>query len=146
MNQLPKFFVTTAIVALISVNSIQAACIPPFCLRPSEPSQVQPIDTSPKNYGYELTNDCRFPVRLAIHYKDLNNEWQTRAWWDFAPGETARLNGVRSTNDTWYFYAETTDGSYSWKGDLPINFQGRQLMMKKKIDDEGTNELTLSCN
>lgn len=84
--------------ALISVNSIQAACIPPFCLRPSEPSQVQPIDTSPKSYGYKITNNYRFPVQLAIHYKDLNNEWQTSGWWDFALGETARLNAVDSTH------------------------------------------------
>jgi len=104
-----------------------------------------------KGYSYHFTNKCKYPVRLAIHFVNLNNNWQTEGWWNIKAGGKTYLadsNNVRlkSNKSIWYFYAETTDGSkLSWTGDKRVSFRDRSLKMYKMEDSTGDSEWYTDC-
>jgi hypothetical protein len=103
-----------------------------------------------QGFGYFFTNQCNKPVSLAILYKDLSGQWQTAGWWQFAPGASDYLkysNGSRvtSTSAAWYFYAESGDGSFQWKGTQKTSLEGRTLYMKEMNDKEGDSEWSVQC-
>jgi uncharacterized membrane protein len=79
-------------------------------------------------------NRCRStPLRLAIRFKNLSDQWETKAWYSLSPGEKARLNGVDTKNRFLYYYAEATDGSRRvWSGnDTSVTIGGKTYKMKK---------------
>jgi uncharacterized membrane protein len=49
-------------------------------------------------------NKCDDALYVAINYKDLNNEWVTKGWYSFAPGEEAII--AKTRNGVYYYYAE----------------------------------------
>jgi hypothetical protein len=104
-----------------------------------------------KGYSYHFTNKCKYPVRLAIRFVNLNNNWQTEGWWDVKAGEKIYLadsNNVRlkSNKSIWYFYAETTDGSnLVWTGDKNVSVGDRSLKMYKMKDSTGDSDWYINC-
>lgn len=101
------------------------------------------------NNTISFRNACSSPFRLAIHFKNLSGQWETKAWFSFASGERARLTGVDTNNRNVYYYAEATDGSGKiWSGnDTSQVIGGRSYSMKKfDIGPEATNwTQTLTC-
>lgn len=92
----------------------------------SSPAKAQKV--------YVFENNCTNPVRLAIRYQDTNNQWRSIGWWNVSPGHKITLNyqnyPLRSNNNIWYYFAETTDGSgHQWKGNRNINVNGRNVGM-----------------
>ena len=103
-------------------------------------------------YSFRFTNNCNSPVRLAIRFVDAKNEWRTEAWWNFSPNQTSYLidgknKRYRSKSDTWYYFAETLDGTWHWAGNLNTTLpDGRQVAMIELKDTEGDNEWAITCN
>lgn len=97
-----------------------------------------------QGFGFYFANNCGKSVTLAIRYQEVTGQWQTDGWWSFAPGEGSYLfsggKQLRSNSAVWYFYAEAADGSWSWAGDHPFTFNGRNLPMKVMNDKEGDSE------
>ena len=129
---------------------------------PADGSIFPPADGSTTLFNFNFfsknflfKNNCRYPVRLAIHYRKTNGEWTTEGWWNIAPFQETYLasKGTRLTTNSsiWYYYAETTDGSGEyWKGDYPISFGTffgtsfeRKLPMRKMQDND--NNWSISC-
>lgn len=63
-----------------------------------------------------LTNRCRFVVSAALHYKDLDDRWITRGWWNLDPGATVETD-AKTRNSVLYFFAENQAEGKSFDGD-----------------------------
>lgn len=63
-----------------------------------------------------LANRCRFTVSAALHYKDLDDRWITRGWWNLEPGATVETDAV-TRNSVLYFFAENRSEGKNWTGD-----------------------------
>lgn len=118
---------------------------------PSAAATSESFDT----YGYiYFENQCSSPVKLALSYQDLSDQWRYAYWWNFQPNTSSYLasNGVNlmSNNSYFYYYAEATDNSgYIWKGNKPLIFDGMILETKEiqlSKDSDGDWILTISCN
>ncbi len=131
---------------------------PTLIPKPSSPSDGSTTLFNFFSKNFLFKNNCRYPVRLAIHYRKINGEWTTEGWWNIAPFKETYLasKGTRLTtnNSIWYYYAETTDGSRRyWKGDYSIKFSRTFLgssfesilPMKKMQDNEDDNNWSISC-
>lgn len=80
-------------------------------------------------------NSCSRPLRVAINFKNLQNQWETKAWYILSPGQSARLNGVDTKNRYLYYYAETTDGSnIVWQGNDTSQTIGGRVYNMLQID------------
>lgn len=94
-------------------------------------------------------NSCPRRLQLAIHFLNLRDQWETKAWYSFAPNESAQLNGVETKNRIIYYYAETTDGSrMQWSGNgTSQTIGGRTYKMIKKDMGSGFGNFTqnLTC-
>lgn len=95
--------------------------------KPSTTSQSQQFST------IYFKNNCPYPLQVAVHFRDLNNQWQTKAWYSFAPNEkAARLGGVETKNRYIYYYGETTDGSnLVWNGNFTSYINDRLYDMQE---------------
>jgi hypothetical protein len=86
---------------------------------------------------YQMTNECRRPVRLAVRFQQPNGIWRTVGWWNLSVGAVSTLDfvdGTRATsvNPEWFFYAESTDGSeMRWVGAHSFEYEGRTLRMHR---------------
>ena len=86
---------------------------------------------------FNFENKCDHPVRVAIHFMDLNGQWQQEGWWTVNPNVSTYLAAqnntrLKSNNNIWYYYVETTDGSkIGWFGNQNVSFQGQMLKMLK---------------
>ena len=102
--------------------------------------------------GFRVTNGCRHPVRLAIHYRNQIGDWISRGWWNVGPTETTYLadssnNRLATTAATWFYYAESTDQSnLVWKGERIIRYGNYDLPMIQETDKEGDSEWRLVCD
>ncbi|MBD2179348.1 DUF1036 domain-containing protein [Pseudanabaena sp. FACHB-1998] len=78
-------------------------------------------------------NSCSRRLQLAVHFKNMQNQWVTKAWYSFAPNESAELSGVSTNNRYFYYYAETTDRSnIKWTGNgTSVTIGGRVYNMKE---------------
>jgi uncharacterized membrane protein len=87
--------------------------------------------------NFFFDNQCNHPVKVAIAFQDLNNQWRQDGWWTVNPVAGTYLaaqNNTRlvSNNNHWYFYAETIDGSgLIWNGNQNIPFNGQMLSMRE---------------
>jgi len=88
----------------------------------SQPSGQRPpsTPTSLKSQTISFKNNCPRPIQIAVHFLNPANQWQSKAWYTFAPNEgPARLDGIDTRNRYVYYYAETTDDSnLVWAGNL----------------------------
>lgn len=102
--------------------------------------------------GFLITNKCHHPVRVAIHYRGLDNNWISEGWWDVSGSTSSYLAGddskrkLMTSAERWYFYAESTnETNLIWKGDQIKQFGSVELPMRELRDSEGDSEWTLSC-
>lgn len=95
--------------------------------------QERALLTAQANNSISFRNSCSSPVQVAINYKNLSGQWETKAWYSLSPGERSRLNGVDTTNRYLYYYAEATDGSGKvWSGnDTRQPIDGRFYNMRQ---------------
>lgn len=63
-----------------------------------------------------LANRCGFMVSAALHYKDLDDRWISRGWWNLDPGATVETDAM-TRNSALYFFAENRAEGRSWTGD-----------------------------
>lgn len=118
---------------------------------PPPPNTTPPPSTTPGGgENFHVTNNCKFPVRFFIRYRNTSDEWKTVGWWTFTPNQQAFLatDNVRlvSRNSIWYYYGEiTTNTTYTWSGDHNVNYNGKAYKMRQREDKQGTNKLTLTC-
>lgn len=88
-------------------------------------------------WPFELTNSCSRPIRFGLSYLSPTGEWKDVFGWELSPGKAITLSNndmvIYSRNRTFYYYAETTDGSNMiWSGnDLTREFGGRSVGLKK---------------
>jgi len=98
-------------------------------------SEKQQQQESASSNTIAFKNNCFRPIRVAIHFKNLQNQWETKAWYSFVSGESARLTGVDTKNRNLYYYAETTDDSkIVWKGNDTSQTVGGRVYNMLKID------------
>lgn len=136
--------------AKIEEGWLKSCAADPSCNREDRPKATSSSNIEGA-YGFYFTNNCKYPVRVAIRFKNTEGSWQTAGWWNFSPGESAFLSsdGARliSRNSIWYYYAETVDGpEVFWGGDHGVNFRGKYLDMKKMRDAKGTKDWRISCD
>lgn len=111
--------------------------------------QLNLISPIPRIYNYQVTNSCRHPIRVAIRYRNMQQQWVSLGWWSLRPGQSISLADrdnvtlLASDNSIWYYYAESTNNAgLSWFGqDNQVSYDGRTLNMKK----ETNNKLNLIC-
>jgi uncharacterized membrane protein len=103
-----------------------------------------------------FSNQCRFPVRLALHYRNQSDEWVTDGWWDIDGGKktflsTTNEQRITSNHSTFYFFAEILadpQKSITWAGDKEITFQDRSLRMLQQtltVNSDGNYVLSIGC-
>lgn len=63
-----------------------------------------------------LENRCPFTVSVAIHYRDLDDRWITRGWWNLDPGATVETD-AKTRNSVLYFFAENQSVGKTFGGD-----------------------------
>lgn len=63
-----------------------------------------------------LENRCPFTVSVAIHYKDLDDRWISRGWWNVEPGVTTETD-AKTRNSVLYFFAENRSVGKSFDGE-----------------------------
>lgn len=102
-----------------------------------------------RGYRFHFTNRCRFPVKLIIRYRAMNNRWYTVGTWNFAPNRASYLayrgTLLRTTNSIWYYHARSTRGGRTWSGPYQYTYRGRTYGMKRKRDTEGDNDFSVIC-
>jgi len=52
-----------------------------------------------------LRNTCRYAMAVALHYRDLDDSFVTRGWWEVAPGADV-LTDAMTRERVFYVYAE----------------------------------------
>lgn len=90
-------------------------------------------DKRKKQYHIYYENRSDEPIEVAIRYKTVTGQWQTRGMTVLAPGEK-QLMGL-STETTYYSYAQTTNWrKKKWKGDyrFPLKSSSRNVQFKKQ--------------
>lgn len=63
-----------------------------------------------------LESRCPFVISVALHYKDLDDRWITRGWWNLDPGATVETD-ARTRNSVLYFFAENRSVGKTFNGD-----------------------------
>ncbi|MGI0480363.1 DUF1036 domain-containing protein [Geminocystis sp. CENA526] len=114
--------------------------------------QLNLISPIQRIYNYQVTNSCRHPIRVAIRYRNIQQQWVTQGWWNLTPGKSISLgnnNGtlLASDNGVWYYYAESTNNTgLSWSGqDNKVSYDGRTLNMRKETNNGDHGKLNLTC-
>lgn len=107
-------------------------------------------NASSTGYKFKITNNCRHPVNLAMHYKTVVGSWSTNGWWTVRGNASRYLtfddgSYATSNSSTFYYYAKFNDGSYVWEGKYKYAFNGDMLPMRKAEDKEGDSEWAISC-
>jgi hypothetical protein len=104
--------------------------------------------------GLFFVNNCDNPIRVAVRFYEPVNGWQNAGFFGVNPCSGVFLNGVHPTDENFYYYAETTDGTFSWEGqvgspgDTSQRIQGRNLLMRYRtleIDEDGNYEYWIKC-
>lgn len=105
-----------------------------------------------------FSNQCRFPVRLALSYNEPSGQWVTQGWWDIDANRNTLLasnnQNIRSNNSAFFYYAEIaqepyTNYSWSGNGERDLDFQGRTLRMRQvnlSLNSDGNYVLAIDCN
>jgi uncharacterized membrane protein len=127
MKHVPKFFKTGAIAASLTLYAA-----PSFSFGAPLPEPKTYLIAQSSN-SISFRNSCSSPLEVAIYFKNLSGQWETKAWYSFSPDEKARLTGVDTRNRYLYYYAKATDGSGKvWSGnDTRQPISGRLYDMKK---------------
>jgi uncharacterized membrane protein len=74
------------------------------------------VDGKPEYDTIALHNECSFNVAVALHYRDLDDQWVTRGWWTIEPGKTVETDAM-TRNSVLFFYAENEAEGWRWDGE-----------------------------
>jgi uncharacterized membrane protein len=81
-----------------------------------------------------LRNTCRYAIAVALHYRDLDESWVTRGWWEVAPGGSTTTDAM--THDAvFYLYAENQAVGRTWEG------KGTDGALSLTVSDERFDQL-----
>ena len=99
-------------------------------------------------YKLKFKNKCHKKVQVALMYKNSDDEWTTKAWFNIKPDEEVYLADTQ--NRIYYFYAHSFDFKNKWKGDFVDTVKGRKYNFKKKTipsyKKHGDHYNELTCN
>ena len=62
-----------------------------------------------------LRNTCRYTVAVALRYRDLDDPWVSRGWWEVPGGESLTTDAM-TRNRIFYVYAENQKVGRTWEG------------------------------
>lgn len=62
-----------------------------------------------------LVNRCPHDIAVAINYRDLDDKWIVRGWWNLKPGEETTTDAM-TKNAMVYFYAENIPSGWKFDG------------------------------
>lgn len=69
----------------------------------------------PAYYSISLRNDCQTrSIDVALYYRDLDDKWVVRGWWQVRPNQTITPHAVWTRNGVVYFYG--ISGTSTWDG------------------------------
>lgn len=102
----------------------------------------------------QVQSVCDRPLRIMISHADGYRNWHPHGWWVFQPKEGPKSLAVEGRvltqleDHELYFYAESTDGTFSWEGGTFVNFNGTRYPMRKAttVVERGNLVLILNCN
>lgn len=103
------------------------------------------------NYRIGFSNGCHSTtIKVAVSWLDPDSgEWIDNGWYEFSAGERAILNGPRTDNRIFYYYAESADGSKIWGADdqPELVVGGRSYSPRKAVADpsNGSYYVNLTC-
>ncbi len=99
------------------------------------------------HFKLKFKNKCHEKISTLIRYKNANDEWETKGWWEIKPGQTAYVEDTK--NSIFYFYAKSTESTKEWRGEDNFkSFNGRKYGLIKKSTDQHFGDWTtnLTCN
>ncbi|WP_443633585.1 DUF1036 domain-containing protein [Candidatus Marifrigoribacter sp. Uisw_064] len=81
-------------------------------------------------YKLNFKNKCNKKIELAIIFKNLDDEWETKGYFNIEPNEEVYL--ANTENRIYYYYAQTIGGKTTWTGDFKDTIHGNQHDFRKK--------------
>lgn len=81
-----------------------------------------------------LRNACRYTIAVALHYRDMDESWVTRGWWEIQPGATTTTDAM-TRESAYYLYAENQAVGRTWDG------RGTEGALELAIGDEKFDQL-----
>lgn len=81
-----------------------------------------------------LRNTCRYTVAVALRYRDLDESWVSRGWWEVQPGATTTTDAM-TREPGYYLYAENQSVGRTWDG------KGTAGAVELAISDEKFDQL-----
>ena len=81
-------------------------------------------------YKLNFKNKCNKKIELAIIFKNLDDEWETKGYFHIEPNEEVYL--ANTENRIYYYYAQTIGGKTTWTGDFKDTIHGNQHDFRKK--------------
>jgi len=81
-------------------------------------------DEDNNSISVKVRNETSHKLNVAVHYKDLEENWVTKGWFIFEPGVELLLP-VETLNRCIYFYAFDVTGKNEWCGDGDYAFSVR---------------------
>lgn len=88
-----------------------------------------------------INNGTDKQVKVALEYRDLNNNWQLYNWLTIEPNKTVFF--ARTSGPNAYLYAESIDPSKIWGGSKMIKLDDRDEEVGfRRISSVGTYSLT----
>jgi uncharacterized membrane protein len=113
-------------------------------------STLTALPASAEGFNIGFFNACQSKsLNVAVSFKDFSGSWADEGMYNFSPGERARLTGIQTTNRVFYYYAEATDGSLTWRSeDQPtLTVNGSSYKPRKETANVATGNyyVTLTC-
>jgi uncharacterized membrane protein len=72
----------------------------------------------------------KYPLRVQVAFMwydptgscSSDGQWATKGWWILAPGECKTVFGrdLQKVNKYYYYYAESPDDGFSWRGNVNV--------------------------
>lgn len=105
-----------------------------------------------------VENKCFKPIRILIEHAPSYRNWEVVGWYDFEPDERSRLlvdndPMCHLLDHSIYFYAESTDGEYTWaadggEDDSEVQYNGSWFDLRKanKTLYRGGTKIDITCD
>lgn len=112
-------------------------------------TQTRVNTQQPVNYfRIHYHNKCHETIWTAIHYRNMDKQWETNGWWKLTPGQQAYV--ANTQNRYYYIYAQNDNGSRTWSGNYAYNVRGKgpYNFKERKIDGDTFRKYTqgFTCN
>lgn len=106
-----------------------------------------PAAAADDHYGIYFKNKCSVMIQVSIRYRNLQNEWVTKGWYNIQPGEEKRI--ARSYNSVFYYMGQAKGRVWSGKDryykirdeKVPYGFRRKEIPSTRFTD----HTVSLSC-